>query len=87
MLCYIEKVILPYFKQVRDKKGLPDTHPFLCIYNVFRGHKQDEVQTLMEENKILTVYVPSNCKDLLQPLDLSVNKAIKEHLRQTFCLW
>ena len=84
---YIEKVILPYFRRVRAEKGLPDTHPGLCIYDVFRGHKKDEVQTLMEENKLLTVYVPSNCTDLLQPLDLSVNKAVKEHLRHHFRSW
>ena len=35
VLRYIEKVILSYFKQVRDKKGLPDTHCGLSIYDVF----------------------------------------------------
>ena len=84
---YINNVILPYFRQVRAEKGLLDTQPGLCIYDVFKGHKKNEVQTLVEENKILTVFVPSNCTDLLQPLDLSVNKAVKERLRQHFRSW
>ena len=30
---------------------------------------------------------PSNCTDLLQPLDLSVNKPLKDHLRHSFQSW
>ena len=33
------------------------------------------------------MFVPNNCTDLLQPIDLSVNKAVKEHLRQHFRSW
>ena len=31
--------------------------------------------------------VPSDCTDLLQPLDLSVNKPLKDHLRRSFQSW
>ena len=40
------------------------------------------VQTLLEENHIFRVLVPNNCTDLLQPLDLSVNKPFKDKLRR-----
>ena len=42
---------------------------------------------LLLENNILSVIVPSNCTDLLQPLDLSVNKPLKDHLRRSFQSW
>ena len=41
----------------------------------------------MEENNIISVIVPSNCTDVLQPLDLFVNKPLKDHLRSKFQLW
>ena len=33
------------------------------------------------------VIVPANCTDRLQPLDVSVNKAVKENLRSQFQDW
>ena len=42
---------------------------------------------LLLENNILSVIVPSNCTDLLQPLDFSVNKPLKDHLRRSFQSW
>ena len=65
MVGYIDNVIPPYFRRVRAEKGLPNTPPGLCIYDVFKGHKKDDVQTLMEENKVFTVFIPSNCTHLL----------------------
>lgn len=35
----------------------------------------------------LLFIVPPNCTDRLQPLDISVNKAVKEHLRKQFNNW
>ena len=31
--------------------------------------------------------VPANCTDVLQPLDISVNKPLKDHLRSKFMAW
>ena len=39
------------------------------------------------ENNIKVVYVPARCTDRLQPLDASVQKAITNHLRQSFEDW
>ena len=47
----------------------------------------DSVHTLLERNKILQVHIPNNCTDLLQPLDLSVNKLFKDKLRSKFSEW
>ena len=42
---------------------------------------------LLESQNIHTCLLPPNTTDLLQPLDLSVNKAVKDFLRQCFEEW
>ena len=42
---------------------------------------------LLSENHFLAVKVPNNCTDQLQPLDLSVNKAVKGRLRHSCTSW
>lgn len=41
----------------------------------------------LDENGIFVVTVPANCMDRLQPMDVSVNKAAKNFLRQQFQEW
>lgn len=40
-----------------------------------------------EHNVMLSVLVPSNCTDQLQPIDLSVNKPPKDHIQNKFTTW
>ena len=42
---------------------------------------------LLDSNNIDIVMIPPNCTDRLQPLDVSVNKSVKEFLRQKFHSW
>ena len=46
-----------------------------------------ELLKLIDDNNINTVIIPANCTDRLQPLDLSVNKAVKNFLRKQFQEW
>ena len=73
-------------QRVCSKLCSPD-QPALVIYDVFRGHIASEVDELLEEKKLLKVTVSSNCTDRLQPIDLSGNKAVKDHLRSAFQEW
>ena len=45
------------------------------------------MQALLEENKIIRVLGPGNCTDLLQPLDMSANKALKSKRSSFFSEW
>ena len=64
-----------------------DEQMVLVIFDTFRGHKVVEMESLLLRNNILSVVVPSNCKDLLQPLDFFFNKPLKDHLRNSFQTW
>ena len=53
----------------------------VVIFDTFKGQTGSKMESLLLENNIISVIVPSNCTDVLQPLDLSVNKLLKHHLR------
>lgn len=41
----------------------------------------------LEENNIKVILVPPNCIDLLQPLDVSINKPLKAEIKKRFISW
>ena len=47
-----------------------------------RGAIHPSIFLLFEANSIIVVKVPANCTDRLQPMNLSVNKAVKAFLRK-----
>ena len=58
-----------------------DQHALL-IWNIFRGQKTEAVTSLLQEQKILNDYVPNNMTDYFQVLDLTVNKGVKDFMKQ-----
>lgn len=87
MIDYFHKIILPYIKQKRLDLKLSDNYPALVLFDVFKGQCTDSFLNYLRSNHILYVFVPPNCTDKLQPLDLTINKPAKEYLRHKFQNW
>jgi hypothetical protein len=49
------------------------------IMDVAGAHKSETFVTLTENHNI--IYIPSGCTDMFQPLDMTVNKVFKDHIR------
>ena len=81
MKLYITDVILPYLHQARQKLDLSPTHRALLIFDNFKGKCTEVLLKLLDAENINVVLIPAKCTDRLQPLDLSINKAAKEFLR------
>ena len=86
MVAYIHNILLPYVVSICKKLQLSDTFPALVLFDHFKAQLTDHVLDILDSNNILVVDVPANCTDHLQPLDVSVNKSIKHHLRDSFQL-
>ncbi len=54
---------------------------------MFKGQCTPAILELLEENHVDIVFVPANGTDRLQPLDISVNKAAKNFMRDQFQRW
>jgi len=86
-LQYITNVLLPYVTQKKSELGLSSDHRSLVIFDRFKGQCTEAVLKMLEENHIDVLLVPANCTDGLQPLDVSINKAVKDFLRNEFQGW
>ena len=84
---YIEKILVPFVTKKREELKLGKSHPALVLFDCFRGQTTGEIKKLLAANNILTVQIPPNCTDKLQPMDVAVNKPMKEELRRKFQLW
>ena len=84
---YIRLILLPYIERKRTELSLDSTQPALVIFDRFKGQCTDQILKLLDDNNIRIAVVPANCTDRLQPLDVSVNKSVKDYLRQQFQTW
>lgn len=84
MIRYIEKVIVPYVKHIRDEEDLPLRQRALCIFDVFAAHRGKKLLELLDRKGIKVVFVPAACTDRLQPLDLIPNNVFKSYLKSEF---
>ena len=62
-------------------------HRALLIFDNFKDQCTENTLTFLDSNNVNVVLISPNCTDRLQSLDLSVNKAAKEFLRQKFQAW
>ena len=84
---YLENIIVPYVMKKREELKLAKDFPALMIFDCFKGQVTEGFLEKLEQHNLHHVIVPANCTDRLQPLDVSVNKAVKDHLKKQFQLW
>ena len=87
MLQYVEMVIAPFIDAKRATLHLEKTHSALAIFDCFRGQTTSEFAEVLKKHNIIQVPVPANCTDKLQPLDISINKPMKDELQRRFQMW
>ena len=83
---HLQEIAIPYVNEERKNIGDADQYAPL-IWDAFRGQKTETVTSLLQEQKILNEYVPSNMTDYFQVLDLTLNKWVKEVMKKKFNKW
>lgn len=80
MLRYIDMVLRPFFANT-------PRHPTLLILDSFAVHLQEDVQRELRELGVDLLYIPAGMTGLLQPLDISINKVLKDNIRTSYTGW
>ena len=87
MVRYIERIIIPYVAKKRITLKLEQSQMALVLFDCFKGQTTHAIESLLEKNNIVSVQIPPNCTDKLQPMDISINKPMKNGLRTRFQTW
>lgn len=84
MMRYLDTIMIPFIVEQRKKLLLISSHR---IFDGFKGQNTPEFLARLEEKNISCVRIPPNCTDKLQPLDISINKSMKNELRKQFQMY
>ena len=82
----IEHIIEPYVRSVQ-KMFYKATTPGLIIMDNFKGQVTEKVSSLLEKCHLHVCLLPANTTDLLQLMDISMNKPAKSFLKEHFNIW
>ena len=66
---------------------LKEATPALAIFDCSKGQTTQLIYDHLESHHIRVVKVPVNCTDKLQPMDVSINKPMKDEMRKQFRAW
>lgn len=75
---YIQRIAIPFIARKRKILMLKPDHFALALFDGFKGQTTNSISQLFHDNHISFVLIPANCTDKLQPLDLSINKPLKD---------
>lgn len=67
----------------------PSTTYWMIIWDVHYSHRDKQTIKDLKENfpTLVILFVPAGCTSLLQPLDISFNKAFKAHVKKSAAAW
>jgi transposase-like protein len=79
MLDYARTCLGPY---VHEREGRA-----LLILDTYAAHMTARFRSVLAEKNIDPLYIPGGLTPVLQPLDISVNKAVKDRIRDAYSRW
>src|SRR5436190_19696636 len=81
MLKYVD-----YLNDIRSKNGTR-RNPAMLVYDSFKGHLEESVKRKFHESGIDLAVISGGLTSICQPLDVSINKPLKDNLRKEWHVW
>ena len=80
----LDELLHPHIEQVKVEQNLPVDQHSLVIWDAFKAQSTDTVKDKLDELDLKATEVPKNFTHLFQPLDLTTNRSVKLHEKQSF---
>ena len=80
------KVVLHPWKEMQDLNQ-PCTQPPILILDAYCMHQMGSVVNRIQSMGIEVIHIPAGCTYLCQPIDVGINKPIKNRLRDKWEEW
>lgn len=80
----IEAIIVPYKNRVISNLGLSKDQVTILKHDLHFTHKDASVLEILKKHKIVPLFVPAGCTDIMQECDTVVNKPFKNGVRNEY---
>ena len=80
----IEAIIVPYKNRMIDSLGLDKNQMTILKHDLHFTHKDASVLELLKKHRIVPLFIPAGCTDIMQECDTVVNKPFKNGVRNGY---
>ncbi|KAF7371625.1 DDE superfamily endonuclease [Mycena venus] len=85
MLKLVDDIIAPYFERRKAELGLPATQCSIWAIDLWSVQRSEAFRTEMKRRHptIIILYIPGGCTGLYQPLDVGIQRPLKQSMRHS----
>jgi hypothetical protein len=85
MKTLVTDIIAPYFNKKKAELNLPATQCSLWKIDCWSVHRSEEFRSWLKRHHptILLCFVPANCTGLFQPLDVGIQRPMKQCMKRS----
>ena len=82
-----DEIIFLCLQPVKEQKGLPKEQHSLVTTSTFKGQENRILKEFFSKNRYETVILRRSLTNKFQPLDITVNKAMKTFIQNRYSDW
>lgn len=87
MKSLVNNIIAPYFERTKIRLGIHQPGQQMSIWKIdcWSVHKSEEFLSWMKtaHPNIIVLFIPGNCTSIFQPLDVGVQRVLKQSIKRT----
>lgn len=74
-------------KSFSKRRGSVRRTKSMIVLDAFRCHRTEQIKKMFQNENCVLAMIPGGLTSMLQPLDVSINKPFKQHLKEIWSEW